>query len=478
MSPGVAALGALLSLLCAPSIPEAQTTTTAAVSSTTTTTLPPALRCQQKAARAAQKYAVAVLRCEAKAKRSQLKGKAFNLNRCREKQQRQYERNLPDSIDNERCLLCIGDGATDVKGRIEFASALGTHVLCDLSSDRATIKCAGRMTRLLGRLINATVNCRVKAAKRAFRTVSFSESNCVTDALRQYEKTAAKVRGCPSCFDAATRQGLAQQVVTTVRRNNRSGYCGCQYWPSDSPEASCDDDNGCTTDQCTAAGECSHTAVAGAGNCPDDGNVCTTDACVNGVCTHKAATGAASCPDDGNVCTQDICRDGVCVHPQEAAGTSCDDGDLCTEGDTCVGGQCRAGEPLDCGGSDGQCRASTCDPDQGCVVTNISGSCEDGSACTVGDRCVDGRCRPGGLLDCDDNDECTTDTCSQDTGCIHTPIACNDGDLCTSDMCVPGLGCVHTEPIDCDDGDLCTIDACIVDNDVIDCLHMPVEDCQ
>jgi hypothetical protein len=42
---------------------------------------------------------------------------------------------------------------------------------------------------------------------------------------------------------------------------------------------------------------------------------------------------------------------------------------------------------------------------------------------------------------CDDENECTDDTCNSATGCVYTPKICIDNDVCTKDSCDPALGC-------------------------------------
>ena len=76
--------------------------------------------------------------------------------------------------------------------------------------------------------------------------------------------------------------------------------------------------------------------------------------------------------------------------------------------------------------------------------------------------------------DCDDEDDCTKDKCGGDEGCIHEPStgnACVDGDACTyDDQCQAGL-CIGL-PVDCDDNDPCTVDGCSEG----DCTHEPGND--
>ncbi len=270
---------------------------------------------------------------------------------------------------------------------------------------------------------------------------------------------------------------------------------------------SCADGNPCTDDSCTPGIGCGH--VPGKAPC-SDGNVCTLgDSCAGGACV---ATDAASC-DDGNPCTSESCVPTVgCMY--FAASGLCDDGDACTSGDSCQGKVCMAGGPAVC--SDGNvCTADSCNQLNGCVFSNVAGSCSDasacasgtcsagkcslppggcsdgnpctadscngatgkcvfdsigvqgklcdsdGSVCTVGDQCSGGKCAAGKVLDCSDGNLCTLDLCDPVLGCDH-PVAsggCNDGNACTgSDACTSG-GCVGT-PVVCNDINPCTNDSC------------------
>jgi hypothetical protein len=219
----------------------------------------------------------------------------------------------------------------------------------------------------------------------------------------------------------------------------------------------CDDGNACTDDACDTATGC--TTTFNTDPC-DDGDVCTTDdVCGGGTC----AGTAADC-DDGNVCTDDSCDadTGECRH--EANGASCDDGDACTTGDTCLGGACQTGDPVVCDDSN-DCTDDSCSPATGeCVFVFNSAPCDDGSPCTEGDTCLGGACQSGTAIDCDDQNECTDDGCSELTGeCFNDPVGpgttCDDGDPCTENDTCSGTSCAGT-PMSCDDGNACTSERC------------------
>ena len=235
----------------------------------------------------------------------------------------------------------------------------------------------------------------------------------------------------------------------------------------------CDDSNPCTTDSCGGAkGECAHQASAG--KCSDD-NACTAgDDCKAGSC----APGAAISCDDGKVCTNDVCNiaDGSCAHlPNEI---TCTDGDACTLVDACKGGGCQPGATKDCDDKE-TCTVDSCNTATGaCQNAAKSGPCDDNDACTGGDLCDGGACKPGTPKGCQDGNVCTDDACDSKTGaCVFTANAakCTDNnactliDVCTKSACKPGA------PAKCDDSDACTTDKCAPDSGK--CVSVPIIGC-
>jgi len=218
----------------------------------------------------------------------------------------------------------------------------------------------------------------------------------------------------------------------------------------------CDDGNPCTEDSCEAGVGCAHRPLHG--RACDDGSLCTEDDhCETGRCV-----GTPLDCRDGNPCTEDLCiPDEGCVH-RAADGSPCNDGNPCTDVDFCLGGTCQ-GRATAC--DDGNpCTLDFCTGTSGCIHRVQSGiSCEDGDACTVGDSCLQGLCVPGRPADCDDENPCTADSCDGSLGCLHDRLPgatpCDDGDACTAgDRCIYGT-CVG-DVTSCDDGNPCTDDAC------------------
>ncbi len=217
----------------------------------------------------------------------------------------------------------------------------------------------------------------------------------------------------------------------------------------------CDDGNVCTDESCDPAKGC--VSVANATVC-DDGNACTvTDLCTAGLCK---GSGGPDC-DDGNVCTTDSCDPALgCVH---AANTQpCDDGNACTTGDQCGNGACAGMGLVNCNDSN-PCTDDSCDEATGCSHEFNAAPCDDLNSCTTGDVCVAGTCLGKGSLECDDSNPCTKDICLPEGGCQHeaADVACDDGDPCTvNDLCQEGQ-CVSGAAPDCDDDNVCTDDSCV-----------------
>ena len=82
--------------------------------------------------------------------------------------------------------------------------------------------------------------------------------------------------------------------------------------------------------------------------------------------------------------------------------------------------------------------------------------CDDGSACTTNDGCLNGSCTGTTVL-CDDGNPCTSDICDPEQGCLLTQHTdpCDDGDPCTgNDTCIAGI-CTGFPTAACYTGDCC-----------------------
>ncbi len=226
---------------------------------------------------------------------------------------------------------------------------------------------------------------------------------------------------------------------------------------------SCDDHNPCTTDSCGPDGACINAPTTGtAGSC-DDGNACTVgDYCNAGSCV--AGVGPV-CADDGNPCTVESCEPGVgCVSSTRPDTSSCEDGNACTQGDQCMGGVCRPGTAASCDDQN-PCTNDGCDAQLGCYNAPRAGACDDGTACSSASMCQDGQCRGTVLVDCNDDNPCTTDSCDPVQGCKNVAVgnggSCDDGDACTTGESCQGGACIASELTQCDDDNPCTTSACL-----------------
>ena len=224
----------------------------------------------------------------------------------------------------------------------------------------------------------------------------------------------------------------------------------------------CNDQNPCTQESCVGTLGCKSTPLDGPCS---DGDACSVaDTCSAGAC--KA--GQPKQCDDGNPCTQDKCDavSGACAaSPSDAA---CSDGNACTAGDACKNGSCQAGSVTGCDDKN-PCTVDTCDASTGaCQVLFNTAPCDDGDACSVGDSCASGTCKPGAEKPCADSNTCTSDSCNPQTGaCVHAAISgcgdgcskagdCKAGDVCNEAACVSGKCAFLPTSAGCDDGDACT----------------------
>ncbi len=297
------------------------------------------------------------------------------------------------------------------------------------------------------------------------------------------------------CTAAPDNSRCDDRIACTV--DTCSTTLGCTAAPDNSR---CDDSIACTTDACSTTLGC--TAAPDNSRC-NDGVACTTDACSttlgctaapdnsrcnDGVaCTNDTCSATLGCTaapddsrcDDGVACTNDTC-DALAGCRRIADNSRCDDGIACTN-DTCdaLAGCVRTGDDTRC--ADGNpCTSDRCQSNVGCrsIPGNEGATCEDGSVCTLGDRCVRGACAGRTLLVCDDDNRCTTDRCEATTACVYeeepalcscgtasSPVPagsdCADGEGCTAGDQCDGAGlCQPGAARDCNDGDACTSDIC------------------
>jgi len=280
---------------------------------------------------------------------------------------------------------------------------------------------------------------------------------------------------CLAAFDDNLNRQIGLGDYACARTNLRGPRRPC------TTPAQCVDNNPCMTDECVG-GECVGSPVVDGAPCADALFCDGQETCRSGLCIGtRPCVDAAHCDeandrcfpclthaecDDGRVCTNDTCVLGVgCQYSNNTA--SCSDGNFCTTQDRCSAGACVGGPAATCNDSN-VCTDDHCDPAKGCQFVHNLAPCSDQDACTLEDSCLQGTCRRGQPLDCDDQSQCTTDSCVPTTGCRHVNNtgACNDFDVCTvNDFCSQGV--CRGSPMNCNDNVACTTDRCFQGN----CLH-------
>jgi hypothetical protein len=233
----------------------------------------------------------------------------------------------------------------------------------------------------------------------------------------------------------------------------------------------CDDGVACngvstcdeTSGECTAAVNQCGASMA----CDIESGVCisTCNGClIDGICIAEGS------PVGGNPCL--VCTPAISTTaPSPALGKSCGSPPgTCSEQDTCDGqGRCLPNNlPLDspCGNpASSACdEADRCDGIGNCLqrIASNGDPCEDGSFCTVGDRCQGGQCLPtggrncGGGSTCDEGaDQCRCQGCSVAGTCFGVGES-NPANPCQ--VCDPGRNSVAfsiNENALCGDGRTC-----------------------
>lgn len=187
---------------------------------------------------------------------------------------------------------------------------------------------------------------------------------------------------------------------------------------------SCDDFDECTTNDMCADGMCLGTPRNG-GTC-DDGNDCTVnDTCVAGMCRGTAAASGTSCNQGCGSCFSQL-GFAFCLPDEGSTGNACNDGSLCTVNDRCQFGVCFG--DFKCQGSGGgACDFRACNPANGACSDVTFNPCGDCATCQPNDNQdpnnpLPFQCEPAfNGQTCDDGNECTADGTCQQGDCVGAP---------------------------------------------------------
>lgn len=233
-------------------------------------------------------------------------------------------------------------------------------------------------------------------------------------------------------------------------------------------EADCADGLLCFNAVCVDPGASSSNCIVDA-QCPD-GSVC-----LNGKC----AKGSATCQTDEDCLDEENCVSQVCVNshnpdPDCETDEDCDDDKVCTKG-ACIDPEppptCETDE--DCGENESCTEDGTCQPDEPPGCQNDE-DCDQGTCDTETGKCVVDAPPCEQDIDCNDDDDCTTDFCVNES-CVYEAVTgqgcCLVNEDCSDKTCMwpecKNHKCEYVEvedccliDHDCEDGNALTVDTC------------------
>ena len=238
---------------------------------------------------------------------------------------------------------------------------------------------------------------------------------------------------CYYTHDNAQIIGCVDSIYCNGQETCSGGTCVSGIPPT------CDDSQVCTYDYCnTTIDACTHTPIVN-NTCFNDNQCIIASKCsVGGTCDAVQTVDCAPAP----VCHFALgCNpaSGECEYDRYPNGTACDDNDPCTTNDQCHSGDCIGTTPVTCPSANpciqhGECHKVA----GGCVYYNEPDGtpCDDGSACTVDDQCLNGACTSSFTNAC-------TELVPTDLQCQYA--ACS-GSSCTILNHTDGTTCFSGQP--------------------------------
>ncbi|MCD4740121.1 carboxypeptidase-like regulatory domain-containing protein [archaeon] len=328
--------------------------------------------------------------------------------------------------------------------------------------------------------------------------------------------SAADCYDADNCtFDSCLSGSCSNPQIVTCKDDDDCCPTGCDHTDDNDcvvidecdNNADCDDDDDCTNDVCASGEprECSNTQITSCTNNDD----CCPSSCTN-LNDNDCSCSVASDCNDSNECTIDTCSGGSCSNTNAANNTSCASG-VCCSG-SCVSPGCSLGTvESDCG-QNTSCMNYTCSNPGTCEAECVEVPFEDNISCgTGGQLCCEGFCvercnATGGCTNptpecaestciypgtcnafcnltlnhsyCDDQEECTVDTCDLDNGCEYAAL--DEGTSCVGGVCCDGVctNAICWEDSQCDDFNVCTIDTCFLPcTESAECYNLPIVIC-
>merc|ERR1712100_794305 len=298
--------------------------------------------------------------------------------------------------------------------------------------------------------------------------ISYEMPESGTEAMRSLDGVSAGAPPATSesiaeglyCFEITNALGGCDESTECDGVSRGIGACGNEC-PSTCGATEVCSGNTCV---CDVANECNGVSC-GIGAC---GNECPSTCGPTEVCS-----GNTCVCDVANECNEADCGTGFCGG--ECPNTCDSDTEICS-GNTCICDVSRECDNAECGTGfcGGEC-PNTCNSPLSCdrqiCLDTFDGNSQCinlGNPCPFVNKCHNHECIDIdgivscdlSIIDCDDGNECTIDSCSPSSGCTYDEITCDDGDRCTSEYCDPNFGCVIENDVDCDDGNPCTIDYC------------------
>ena len=315
----------------------------------------------------------------------------------------------------------------------------------------------------VGECMGIDLNCAQFSTQCTVFTCSESGSGCVAEQIVDYTRCYLDSDACNGneyCLSGVCVQGDAlactSNDVCLLASCNSSQ--GCVLTPR--TNSVCDDFNVCTLgDACGSDGLC----YPGSGvlNC-DDGNPCTYDQCDSVLgCINTPLASCTTCTIDSDcdstACQETTCIAGTCTYNALLAGTSCGVSSACSRNDYCTdSGVCVTLVPERCEDNN-VCTTDSCTQGLGCVFAPLTGdNCDDDDVCTNNDECQNGVCA-GTPITCPASTDCLDYVCQAISGlpvCVAVPRNINGpcfdgGDLCQVNGRCSSNGLCKTVNVSC-----------------------------